>query len=373
MNIIIKEVKTVKETKQFIDFPNQLYKNSKLYIPPLSNSEKNIFNPNKNAAFQFCDAKLWLAYKNNRIVGRIAGIINRKYNKERNENKARFGWVDFEEDTEIIKALIKTVEKWAIEQEINLLHGPLGFNSLDASGVLVEGFDELPTSFGHYNFPYYNEMFKKIGFEKEIDWVEYRINVPDILPEKIFKLADIVKQRYKIKELKFNSKKELLKYTDEFFNILNKSYSNLFAFSELVEEQKKQMAKEFFSIIKLDYISFLVDENDKLVAFGISTPSMAKAIKKANGKLFPFGFLYIMQAFRKNDTAELLLVGIDKQYQNKGLTAIIFSKIMKTFVKNGIKYVETTRELENNKNVQQLWSKYDYRQHKRARCYIKAI
>jgi ribosomal protein S18 acetylase RimI-like enzyme len=373
MMTIIQEVTTKKQLKNFIHFPKDLYKNHPYYIPSLRANEIKTFYPEHNPAFEFCESKQWLAIQNYKIVGRIAGIINTNYNQKTNKAYARFGWLDFIEDLSVLKMLIETVENWAKERQMQFLHGPLGFTSFDASGVLVEGFDELPTSFGHYNYAYYDEMLKQLGFEKEIDWIEFRIQVPESIPENVVRFSEIIKNRYEIKEVEFKSKKDILNYTDGFLKILNKSYGHLFAFSELTEKQKENLKKEYFTILQTKYVCFLIDKNNKLVGFGITTPSMAKAIQKSKGKLFPFGFLRIFRSLKKNNTAELLLIGVDKEYQNKGLTAIIFNKITDSFIKNGIKYVETTRELEENNNVQQLWSKYEFRQHKRARCYIKGI
>jgi len=373
MNTTIKEVSSKKELKMFVEYTNKLYQNEKNYIPVLVQKELETFVPSKNAASEYCQFKLWIALQNNKIVGRIAGIINTRYNKKTNTNYARFGWFDFINDQNVAHALLTAAENWARENQMDVMHGPLGFTSFDASGILTQGFDEMPTSFGHFNFEYYNDILKNEGYEKEIDWIEFRIKVPEQVPEKVKRFAEYVKQRYQVHEILIKSKKQMLDYVDDFFKILNKSYSHLFAFNELTSKQKEQVKKEFFGILQTDYVCFIADNNNQLVAFGISTPSLAKALKKANGKIFPFGFIHILKALKKNDTAELLLIGVDEKYKNKGLTAIIFDKIMHTFIQKGIKYVETTRELEENSSVQQLWSKYEYRQHKRARCYFKKI
>jgi hypothetical protein len=373
MNIKIIEVSTQKELKQFTSFTNKLYRNEKNYIPVLENKELETLNPKKNAASEYCQSKLWLAMRNNEVLGRIAGIINTKYNKKTNTNYARFGWFDFINDQDVAHALLATAENWARENKMDVMHGPLGFTSFDASGVLVDGFEEMPTSFGHYNYSYYMDILEKEGYEKEVDWIEFRIKVPAQIPEKIIKFSEYIKQRYQVHEIELKSKKQMLDYVDDFFAILNKSYAHLFAFNELSVKQKEQIKKEFFGILQTEYVCFIEDNNNQLVAFGISTPSLAKALKKANGRIFPFGFYHLIKALKQNDTAELLLVGVDNKYKNKGLTAIIFNKIMHTFIQKGIKNVETTRELEENSSVQQLWSKYDFRQHKRARCYIKKL
>ncbi|MBN1251639.1 MAG: N-acetyltransferase [Bacteroidales bacterium] len=371
--IKIIEVNSKNELKSFIKFPNKLYKNNEFYIPALFKSELKTLTSENNPAFEYCSAKYWLAYKNNEIVGRIAGIINNKYNEKHNIKYARFGWIDFIDNEEITDALLKTVENWAEENKMEYLHGPLGFISFDASGVLVEGFDEIPTSFAHYNYQYYDEKIKACGFEKDVDWIEFNIKVPDKVPERIVKSSKIIEERYNLHNADLKNKKDILKYSEELFNLLNDSYSGVYGFSELTKKQIKNLKNDFLGFISTDYISIIINEKNELVAFGITIPSLSKALKKSNGKLFPFGFLRILKALKNNDTVDLLLIGVKKEYQNKGVHALIFNKIGNTFVKNRIKYIETTRELEENNKVKLLWTDYELRQHKKSRCYIKKL
>jgi len=373
MNIEIREIEYPKDLVKFIRFQEKLYKDHPMYIPPIRKSELKTLDLKINPVGEFCEAKYWLAYQDRKIVGRIAGIINHRYNEKVNKKLARFGWLDFIEDNQVLQALLNTAESWAREKGMEYIHGPLGFTSFDASGVLVEGFDEMPTSFAHYNYPYYDKMLKKNGYEKEIDWIEFRIKVPEKVPEKIPRLAKLIEKRYGLKEVELKSKADILKYVDDVFKILNAAYEDLFAFNKLSPAQMEILKKEYLSILQPDYCSFVINSENELVAFGITTPSLAHALQRAKGKLYPFGIFKVFKALKKNTVADLLLIGVRPDYRDKGLVVFLFRKIMTSFIKNGIKYVETTRELEHNNRVQQLWSNYEYRQHKRARCYIKKI
>ena len=373
MEIIIREVSTKKELMEFIKFPDNLYSGNKYYIPALHRSEMLKLFPDGNPVFEFCEARYWLAYFNNQVVGRVAGIINYSYNKKHNKNYARFGWLDFIEHKNVLKKLMQTVENWAKQNNAEFIHGPLGFSSFDASGVLVEGFDELPTSFGHYNFSYYPKLIEALGYEKDVDWLEYNVKVPKSVPSNFVKVADLVKKKYKVHSAKLKNKKDLLKHSDNIFKLLNEEYKDLYAFSELTKNQIEELKKQFMSFIKPEYVSIVISTTNRIVAFGITIPSLSRALQKSKGKLFPFGFMRIMYALRNNDTVDTLLIAIEKDYQNRGVHTIIFNDIFKTFLKNGITNIETTRELENNFNVNNLWKNFDYRQHKRARCYIKKL
>lgn len=373
MSLTIKEITTKKEIKEFIKFPDKLNSSNEFYIPTIHSKEMQTFSFDKNPAFEFCRVKYWLAINNSVIVGRVAGIINDKYNAKHHVKYARFGWLDFIEDTEVIRLLLQTVEKWAITEKMNTLQGPIGFISFDPSGILVEGFNEMPTSFAHYNFPYYSKLIEKLGYKKDVDWVEFRMKMPDRIPEQVLKLSEIIQKRYGLHQLKIKKSKDLFGYLDKLFDVLNESYKDLYAFTELTKKQKDYLIKDFISIINPDYISIVLDNEDQVIAFGVAIPSMSKALKKSKGRLFPFGYYRVWRALRKNDTADLLLLGVIPQYKNKGVPAIMFEKIGQSFLKNKIKYLETTRELENNNNIKQLWTKYESRQHKRSRCYIKKL
>jgi hypothetical protein len=373
MGLIIKAISTKKELKEFIKFPDRLYAGNKLYVPAIHSKELLTLSFDKNPAFEFCRAKYWLAYDNGKIVGRIAGIINDRYNEKHNIKYARFGWLDFVNDKKVLILLLQAVSEWAISQNMENLHGPLGFSSFDASGVLIEGFDEMPTSFAHYNFPYYSGLIEEIGYKKDIDWVEYYVKVPNYIPEKFKIGAELIKKRYNLHNASLKNKKEILKYSDDIFKLINDEYKDIYAFSQLSEKQITALKKQFALYLRPEYISIVLNSRNEVVAFGITMPSLAKAQQKAKGKLFPFGFIHIMNALKKNNTVEALLIAVKKDYQNKGVNGIIFTDIMSAYIKNGIINFESTREMENNVKINNLWNKFEYRLHNRTRCYIKQL
>ncbi len=372
METTIKKVVTKADLKEFVRFPDGLYKDNPYYVPPLHNGELHTLGQN-NPAFEYCEASYWLARRNGKTVGRIAGIINNRFNEEQGRKIARFGWLDFEEDQEVLQLLFQTFENWASEKGMEASQGPMGFISFDNSGVLVEGFEEIPTSFGHYNFPYYDPMIRKLGYLKDTDWVEFEVIMPDQVPERIVKAAELVEKRYKVRNAPLKSSKDFSKYADDFFRLLNVCYEGLYGFNQLTEKQIQAIKKEFLSVLQPDYVSMVINEAEELVGFGVAMPSLSKALQKAKGKLFPFGYYRVWKALRKNDTIDLLLLGIVPEYRNKGIHALIFKKIGESLAANGFKFLETTRELEDNHNITQLWSKLEHRQHKRARCYTKQL
>ena len=374
MAITIKEVSDKQGLKQFVRFPNELYAGNMYYVPQIESMEIDTLSPKKNRAFEVCEGKYWLALDDSgKVVGRIAGIINHQYNKKVGQRICRFGWIDFIESQEVVSALMDAVEEYARTKCMDVIEGPVGFLEFDISGVLVEGFDQIPTAYGKYNHPYYEPMILKEGFVKETDFVEYRITVPDNI-DRYVRFAEMVAQRNELHEGDYRNKRELLKkYVDGIFSVLNSCYSKLHGFSELSPAQCEDLKNQFISNLNLDYISVIVDKNDKVVGFGITLPSLSLALQKAKGHMFPFGFIHILRALKKNDTIDALLIAILEEYQDKGVNAMIISKIGQGMHKNGIKYVESTRELEDNHNVQNLWGRFEHHLHKRARIYIKHI
>lgn len=374
MKITIKEITSKNDLKKFIKFPNKLYEDNKFYVPPLISAEVETLSKDKNPAFDFCEAKYWLAYnENNTIVGRIAGIINHKYNKKVGRQLVRFGWLDFIEDIDVLKALVQAVVKFAIEKGADGIHGPLGFSEFDASGILIEGFDEIPTAYGKYNYPYYAQMIEQLGFEKEVDWVEFRVTVPDKIPVRYSQIERSIAGKYKLQSVKLQSKKEVLKYADQIFQLLNKEYESIHGFSELTPNQIDALKKQFIPLLRLKFVSVVLNAENNVVGFGLCLPSLSKALQQSKGNLFPFGFLHIQKALRGNGTIDSLLIAIHSDYRNKGVNALIFNDIGNAIVSEGIKYIETTRELEHNLSAQNLWDKLENRQHKRSRCYFKKI
>ena len=367
--VSIIEVKNDNDLKKFIKFPMELYKNNKNYVPPLINDEKNIWNPNENAALQYSEAKQFLAYKDGKIVGRIAVMINHKEEKDLGISKVRFGWLDFIDDEEVSKALIDVAITYAKEKNINKIEGPMGFTNLDKAGMLTMGFDKLATMIGLYNFEYYPQHLEKLGLVKEKEWVEFEMNFPEVLPEKVEKFSNLIAQKYKLKVLHFKNKKEILPLVDPMFDLLDKTYSALSTYTPITDEQKKTYKEKYFPFIDKNYIICVEDENHQLISFAITMPSYSRALQKAKGKLFPFGWWHFLQAGKKNDRANFYLIGIHPEYQRRGVTAIIFKEIFERFSKMGIKFAETNPELEENKNVQLLWQDYNPVNHKRRKTY----
>ncbi|MDD7454683.1 MAG: N-acetyltransferase [Bacteroidales bacterium] len=373
MAVSIKEVRTKRELRQFAKFPNVLYKNNKYYVPQLISMDMATFSPKKNRAFEVCEGKYWLAYKDGELVGRVAGIINHKYNRKVGQNICRFGWIDFTNDPEVVHALLDTVESYARANGMNVVEGPVGFLEFDVAGVLVDGFDQYPTAYGKYNDPYYEPLILAEGYKKETDYVEFRVTVPENI-DRYEKLSKLIGERLGLHEATFKNKKDLVrKYADGIFGVLNHAYSSLHGFSELSQAQCEDLKKQFLPQLILDYVSVIVDKDDKVVAFGITLPSLSKALIKAKGHLFPFGWYHILHALKHNDTIDALLVAISDEYKDKGVNAMLIAKMGIGYHKHGIKYLESTRELESNMAVQNMWGHFERKLHKRARVYIKKI
>ncbi|KWW32686.1 MAG: hypothetical protein F083_2612 [bacterium F083] len=361
MKMKVKEVTTKKELREFVHFPNELYKDNPYYVPQIESMDRDTLTPSKNHAFEVCEGKYWLAYdEQDKIVGRVAGIINHRYNEKVGEKICRFGWIDFIDNRDVSEALMNTVESYAREKGMEKVCGPMGFLEFDAAGVLVNGFDRLPTAYGKYNGPYYEYHLWSMGYRKDVDFVEYLIKVPDVIPERYARAAKI-------------DRKDIDPYLNGVFRCLNSAYSKLHGFTELSSGQCEDLGKQFLSNINVDYLSIILDSNNQVVAFGVALPSLSKAMQKAKGRMFPFGWYHMLKALKKNDTIDLLLIAIDEHYQNKGVNAMIFNKFAKGIVKNGIKYIESTRELEDNTQVQNLWHYLEHDLVKRARTYIKPL
>jgi len=372
--IEIKEVQSKKDLKKFITFPDKLYEGNLYRVPPLHTFEKSTLDPKKNPAFEYCEAKYWLAYKDGKIVGRIAGILNPKSNEIWKEKMMRFGWIDFVDDPEVSKALIETVENWAKEKGMEGVHGPLGFTDMDLEGMLVEGFNELATQAVLYNYPYYPEHMENLGYAKATDWVqlELKLNQNEV-PPKIRRVSQIVQKKYNLKFKKFKKAKEVKPYAKQVFDVINKSYTNLYGFVPLTDKQIEYYTKMYFDMVNPKYLGFVVDENDKLVGFGLGVLSLSKAMIKAKGKLFPFGWYHILKALYKNDTIDLLLHAVLPEYMGKGVPAIFYEHMTQACIDNGVTTAITSHILEDNKPSLQMFNAYDKRQHLRRRIYAKEL
>jgi GNAT superfamily N-acetyltransferase len=373
MSITVKEVTDKKQLKAFIDLPNRMYRGNPYFVPSLNFDEEATLRKDKNPAFDYCEARYWLAYKDGKVAGRIAGIVNHAYIEKWKNPYMRFGWIDFEEDEEILKALLGQVENWAKEKGLTAVHGPLGFTDLDHEGMLVEGFDQLGTMATIYNYPYYPVLLEKLGYVKDADWVQYRLKIPSVMPEKLVKMASLVQKRLGLNIVPLRSAKDILPYANDVFALINSAYSDLYGVVPLTEKQVKYYTKQYFSFIKPEFVSLITDKDGQLAAFGITMPSLSVALQKANGSLFPFGFIHLMRAMKNNALGDLYLVAIRKDMQGKGVNALFMNELTRTFIKNGIEYAEANPELEHNLPVQLMWKHYEAHQHKRRRCYIKHL
>jgi len=371
--IKILEVKTIRELRKFVGFPYKLYSKDTHWVPPLRSDEMNILRWDRNPAFEFCEARYWLAYRNNDIVGRVAGIINHKYNEIWKQKSAKFGWIDFIDDEEVSGALLETVESWAKGKGMTSVRGPLSFCGMDKEGTLVEGFEELSTISTLYNFPYYKDHFEKSGYIKDTDWVEYELMVPQDIPEKVDRISEVVLKRSKLRIADIKRNRDLLPYGKELFTLVNETYKDLEGAVPMTERQIDTYIKQYFSYVSTEYIKIILDQDNKIAAFGLAMPSLSKAFQKAGGRLFPFGFVHILKAIKKNDSLDLYLVAVRPDLQNKGINAILMTEVNKSCIKNGIVKVESGAELEDNFKVQAFWKHYDSRQHKRRRSFVKNI
>jgi len=373
VDIQIKEVNSRRELKKFVSFQYSLYGGNKYWVPPLRSDELKSLRQDKNPAFDFCDAKYWIAVNDGKVVGRIAGIINKKYNERWRSKAARFGWFDFIDDKEVSSLLLNAVEKWAIEKGMTCIHGPLGFTDMDAEGLLIEGFDEVSTLGALYNYPYYSQHLDIAGYMKDADWVEYQVTVPGEVNETVRRIAEITLKKNNLKILRVKKAKELLPYASEIFHLLNEAYRYLYGFVELSDKQIDMYVKQYFGFIIPDYVPVVLDCKDRVVAFGITMPSLSRALQKNKGRLLPFGFIPLLSAMKHNKYADLYLTAVRPDLQNKGINAILINEVTKVFVKNGIEKVETNRELEENSKIRAQWKFFDRRQHKRRRCYKKEL
>ena len=372
-DIKVKQVLNSSDLELFIKFPMELYKGNPYYVPPLINEEKSIWVKEENPALQYSEAAQFLAYKGKNIVGRIAVMINHKEEKELGIRKVRFGWLDFIDDIEVSKSLINTAIEYAKSKGISKIEGPMGFTNLDKAGMLTKGFDKLATMIGIYNFDYYPKHMEQLGLVKEKEWVEFEINFPDTLPDKVEKFSNLIAEKYELELVKFKSKKDILPLVEPMFKLLDDTYKHLSTYTPITQEQIKHYKEKYFKFIDKDYIVCIKDKYGSLISFAITMPSYSKALQKAKGKLFPFGWWHLLNAGKKNDRANFYLIGIHPQYQKRGVTAIIFKEIYETFKKKGVKFLETNPELEENASIQALWQDYHPTNHKRRRTYSLEI
>lgn len=373
------EVKRIKpsrrDLKKFIQYQIDLYKGSPWFVPPLVFDDINTLNPRKNPAFDFCEAEYFMAYRDGKPAGRIAVIINRQLNEKQGMHTARFGWLDFDDDAEVAKALFDTAEQWARSKGMDRMIGPLGFTDLDKEGCLIEGFEELSTMNTIYNYPYYAPRIEELGYKKDSDWLEYVMDVPESIPEKYDRIAEIVKKKYGLRVVKYTSKKQLRKdYGHALFELINETYAGLYGYSPLTQRQIDYYIKMYLSMLNLDLITLVVDRDDRLVSVGISMPSMSRALQKSNGKIFPFGWCHLLKGLNgPNDRVDLFLVAVKPEYQSKGVNALLFQDLIPQYIAKGYRWAESNPEMETNAKVQSQWDYFSRRQHRRRRSYAKAL
>lgn len=366
---------TPKELRRYVKFGIDLYKGNACFVPPLIFDEVNTLRPDKNPAFEFCLAQSFMAWKDGKPAGRITGIINTMVNERTGLKEARFGFVDFIDDAEVSRALFDAVEKWARDHGMDTIVGPMGFSDMDHEGMLVEGFDEMGTMATIYNYPYYPEHLDRLGYKKDVDWVEYRMTVPDKVPDKMMRISEIVRKKYGLKNLKFTSAKKIKdQYGVALFELINEAYDQLYGYSPLTPKQIEYYIDMYLGILRLEYVSVIVDADDKLVGVGISIPSFSKALRASGGKLLPLGWIHMLRALKgHNDVIDLMLVAVKPEYQNKGVNALLFSDLIPVYIKNKIRFAESNLELESNESVQGQWQYFERRQHRRRRAFRKNL
>lgn len=376
MSVTISRVQNRKAFKEFLTFPLKLYKDMPAFVPPLIFDDRDTLDPRKNPAYEFCDAAMYLAYKDGRLAGRVAAIVNRKANESWNHTEVRFGWFDFIDDREVSAALLNAVEEFGRERGMTAIVGPLGFTDFDPEGMLVEGYDCLSSMALHHNWPYYREHMEAFGYEKDVDWLEYKIYLMDKVPEKYLRVAKIVEDRYGL-SLRKVTKREVRK-TDigyRIFDLINETYAGLYDFTVLSKKLIDKYIGFYLGVIDLQYVSLVEDKDHNIVAFGIVMPSITRAVKKCKGRLFPFGWYYILRSmyWKYEENFEMLLIGVKPEYQKKGVNSIIFVDLMQRLIKGGFKYGESNGELETNMDIRSQWGEAEVEQCKRRRVYKKAI
>ena len=376
MSIEIREIASVKaELEKYVKFGIDHYKGNSYFVPPLILDEVETLTPSKNPAFDYCKAKSWLAYRDGKPVGRITGIINTVVNERTGSKDVRFSFLDFIDDDEVVDTLFATLEKWAKEEGMTSVVGPMGFTDMDHEGMLTYGFDELGTMATIYNYPYYPRHMERMGFVTDAEWVEYRMTVPDEIPQQLQRVGDIVRRKYGLRTIKYTSAKKIkADYGVALFELINEAYDKLYGYSPLSRRHIEYYIDIYLPILRLENVCVIVDSDDKLVGIGISIPSMSRALQKSGGKLFPFGWVHLLKAmYGHNDIVDLLLVAVKPEYMGKGVNALLFTDLLPVYIKNKYRWAESNPELADNENVQQQWKFFDRRQHRRRAAFRRDI
>lgn len=376
MAVEIREIRPTKsELSKYTRFGIDLYKDNPYFVPPLIKDDVETLSPDKNPAFDHCRAKSWMAYRDGKPVGRITGIINSLVNERSGKKDLRFGFTDFIDDDEVVDALFDTLSEWGREQGMTSIVGPMGFTDMDHEGMLTFGFDEIGTMATIYNYPYYPKQMERMGFTPDAEWVEFRMTVPDKIPDQLARVGEIVRRKYNLRTIKYTSGKKIKEdYGVALFELINEAYDKLYGYSPLTPRQIQYYIDIYLPILKLENVCVIVDSNDKLVGVGISIPSMSKALQKGRGRLFPFGWYHLLKAmYGYNDTVDLLLVAVAPEYQSKGVNALLFIDLLPVYIKNKYRWAESNPELADNENVQQQWKFFERRQHRRRTAFRRDI
>lgn len=362
------------ELKKFIDYPFGLYRDNKYWVPAMVMDDLSTLDLRVNPAGEFCEAAYWMAYRDGRPVGRILGIINHAYIKKWGKKLARFGCFDLHEDFEAAQGLLKAVEDWARERGMEGVHGPLGFTDLDREGLLVEGFDERGTMATNYNHPYYGPFLERLGYAKDVDWIEFLVRVPESIPEKVLRVNELIAKRSGVSVFKWEKPKELVRaYGEQLFELLDEAYAGLYGTTPLTEAQVKFYVKQYLGFVDPRFTKVMVDTEGKLVGFGIAMPNLSDALRESRGRLFPLGWYRLLKALKKPEVIDMYLVAVRPEYQSRGVIAVLMTDLNRSAIEAGVKYAETNPELETNLAVQQLWKDYEKRQHRRRRVYLKTL
>lgn len=374
--ITVKAIAPTKgELKKYVKFGIDMYRGNDCFVPPLILDDVNTLLPSKNPAYEFCEAQSFMAYRDDEPVGRVTAIINKNVNSKNGQKYVRFGFLDFIDDEEVVDALFKAVADWGRERGMERMVGPMGFSDMDHEGMLTFGFDEMGTMATIYNYPYYPKHMERLGFEKEADYVEFRIKVPEQVPEKYQRVADIVKRRLNLNVVETTNRKDLkARYGRAVFDLINESYENLYGYSTLTPKQIEYYIDMYLGIIRLDSICLITDQNDQLICVGISMPSLSRALRKSGGKLFPTGWIHLLRAIGgKAPDVDLLLVAVKPEYQNKGVNALLFANLLPSYIAHKYNYAESNLELEGNESVQKQWEMFERRLHRRRRIWGKNL
>ena len=374
--ITIKEVKTSGDLRRFVQFGIDLYEGNEYYCPPIILDELNTFKRGKNPALEVCDFILSMAYRDGEIVGRIAGIVNHRANEAWKVKKCRFGWFDFVDDYEVFKSLLNAVAEWGKSQGMERLNGPVGFTDFDHQGLLLEGFDYNAPMASLYTHPYYVAHYERYGLQKEADWIELQVRPPKEAPERMKRVAELVSERYGLRTVKVKSVRELKKrYGYTYFDVLDAAYQKLYNYQPMTEKQKQYYCKMFFPLLNFDFVTMVANEKDEIVAVGLGMPSLSAALRKCRGRLFPFGWYYLLKALKAKRMTDfdLLLIAVRPDHQDKGINALIVNEMTPYFTQYGIQRVESSAILETNHKSMANFTIFDHIQHKRRRAFVKEL